>query len=273
MLDRNQMGRHAAVALAAAGLMLFGCERKAVAPASTPPDLPLVAPKSPPLPPPTLGRAEVLAALDAASSAYAAGLREDRNDLAGRRFTIRQPFGCLGSVSSREDGLAHWSWEPRRQTIEISLRPADWTLAPDLADVVDHWEAIEGFWLARPWLRTEACPAARPRAATPQEAAERAAPEPQTAGLAAVFARGGSRLGRRDGRAFSSTIRDEPQTPPVGGYRLVLEGRFTAFPGGRAIRCHSRGPDNRPVCIAAAEVDRVAFEDAAGKLISEWRPG
>ena len=56
------------------------------------------------------------------------------------------------------------------------------------------------------------------------------------------------------------------------GYRLVLEGRFAAFPDGRSIHCRAETPDQRPLCIAAAQLDRVAFEDAdTGSVISEWR--
>ena len=95
-------------------------------------------------------------------------------------------------------------------------------------------------------------------------------------GLASVFEADGSRLGRRNGRAYEHTVRgvdDQPAVAPVQGYRLVLEGRLAAFPEGRSIRCRGSGPDQRPVCIAAVQIDRVAFEDAAGALLSEWRGG
>ena len=58
------------------------------------------------------------------------------------------------------------------------------------------------------------------------------------------------------------------------GYRVVLEGRFASFPDGRAIRCRAASIDQRPVCIAAVQLDRVAFEDgSSGTVLSEWRPG
>ena len=54
----------------------------------------------------------------------------------------------------------------------------------------------------------------------------------------------------------------------------MLEGRLGAFPDGRTIRCHAEGPDQRPVCVAAVQLDRVAFEDgASGATLSEWRKG
>jgi hypothetical protein len=232
----------------------------------------VVAPKPPPLPPPVLGLSDLLSALDAETAAYAAGrplTEEDR--LAGRRFVIRQAFGCAAPAPSngdREPGVAQWSWGREHKSIELSLTPADWAKAPVMADGDGAWEAAEGFWLARPWLPSGECPVRRP-----EVEAARAPASPQTAGLAAVFEHDGSRLVRRAGKSFVATIRDEALLAPPSGYRLVLEGRFTAFPAGRAARCHAPGPDQRPVCIAVAEIDRVAFEDADGQLINEWRPG
>jgi hypothetical protein len=66
---------------------------------------------------------------------------------------------------------------------------------------------------------------------------------------------------------------DQPPAAPVQGYRLVLEGRMAAFADGRAIRCRSDMRDQRPVCIGAFQLDRVAFEDTDGKMLSEWRGG
>ena len=132
-----------------------------------------------------------------------------------------------------------------------------------------------GFWLTRPWMRTGDCPVSREESPEPQDPAiAPLASPPRTDGVAAMFEREGSRLGRRDGKAFTFTVRDAiPSDAQMTGYRLLIEGRFTAFSSGRAIRCSSRGLDDRPVCIAAAEVDRVAFETADGKLLREWRPG
>jgi hypothetical protein len=267
------------IAMIATGLALAGCERQPEKPPQPPPPPPSppvaeTAPtRLPTLPPPALGRSDVLLALDAASSAYAAGRpAQEAENLTGRRFSIRQAFGCPGSPSSGEgEGQARWKWNAKKTAIELSLRPADWTEAPIMGGG-EHWEAVEGFWLVRPWLRDEGCPAVAASAEGAEDAAP-PAPSPQTAGLAVVFEQGGSRVGRRDGKAFSFTIRGEPAPKPsAAGYRLVLEGRFTAFPDGRAIRCRADSPDRRPLCVVAAEVDRVAFEDADGKVLSEWRP-
>lgn len=288
--------------LSLAGLAMTGCERKpppppvAPAPAETPAS-------SAPLAPSTVDRAALLQAIAAARAAYAAGQPDAGESLAGRRFAVRQAFGCSGPAPTAPEGQARWSWTARNSAIEIALAPADWTTAPVIASgkapaqdgetatpAAAPWEVVEGFWLTRPWLQVEACPAVSvtlPAAAEPAKARDGKAAAPSspapptvpaaatpTAGLAAVFEAGGSRVGRRDGRAFAFTLRGEPlPQPPVGGFRLVIEGRFAAFPSGRAIRCDAPSPDIEPVCVAAAQIDRVAFEDASGKLLREWRQG
>lgn len=234
---------------------------------------------------PVIDRTGLLDALDAARSAYAAGGVDARPDLAGRRFVVRQAFGCSGATpgTTREPGLATWRRTPKTKAIELTLRPVDWKGWAPAGEAEHPLEAVEGFWLERPWLRTDGCPAAgtaapavtkepAPDARSPAAPPTRA---PQTAGLAAVFEQGGSRLGRRDGKAFIHTIRgdDGPPLAPAAGYRVVLEGRFTVFPGGRAILCRAADVDERPVCIAAAKVDRIAFETADGQVLSEWRAG
>lgn len=259
--------RPLAIAFAAAGLMVAGCQRDE--PAAPPPAAPAPAPvlkPVAPLPPPVLNRVELVAAIEQAASDYVAGQTAGQG-LVGRRFSIRQAFGCLEPVSAQAaDGLAGWSWGKRKATIELTLLPADWmALAPG------DWEAVEGFWLARPWQRGEGCPAGRWTEPAPDEPP---APSAQTVGLAAVFEPGGSRMGRRSGRAYAFTVRGEagqPPVAPVAGYRLMLEGRLGAFDDGQAIHCAAEGPERRPVCIAAVRLDRVAFEDANGVVLSEWR--
>lgn len=278
MLEPVVSPRPSVVALAASLFLVSACQREdsatpAPAPAPAPSETPVVAMA----PAPVLDRAGLLQAMDIAASAYAAGKDPGGASLAGRRFVLRQAFGCAGPTppatdAGAGDGLAAWSWGERRQSLKLSLAPGDWTDSPFLAGGADSWEAAEGFWLPRPWLRAEGCPGALgdPLASGP------VAPSPQTVGLAAVFEEDGSRLGRRNGRAYEFTQRgdgDQPPPAPSGGYRLVLEGRMTAFADGRAIRCRASSPDQRPVCIGAVQMDRVAFENAEGQMLSEWRPG
>jgi len=267
-------------ALLLAGLSLGACNRQP----APPPEPVGVAPPKPlpaPLPPPAVSRNELLAAIGAARAAYAAGQPDASPGLSGRRFTLRQAFGCaaLGTTSAPTAGVANWTWGKDQKTFEVSLTPADWTSAPALEGETT-WEAAEGYWLTRPWLQAEGCPA--PRASIPAPPVDGATPRPAVAltptplnsGLAAVFAKDSSRVSRRDGKPFTLTVRSEsPLAPPPNGYRLVVEGRFAAFSDGRAIRCTAPDADQAPVCVAAAEVDRVAFEDADGKVLKEWRQG
>ena len=266
-----------APAIVSLSLGLAACNREVEAPVEPAAPTPTPAPITVEAAPIVLDRAGFLAAIDAAVAAYASGAAStDQDTLVGRRFTIRQAFGCGGplpSTATVSDGLAGWTASEDGRTQRLTLTPADWTQTALVAGEEPIWEAVEGVWLTRPWLRVETCPQVNPDQAP---AGPAAVSSPQTVGLAAVFEPEGSRLDRRNGRAYSFTIRgegDQPPAPHTGGYRLVLEGRFTAFPDGRAIRCRAASVDQRPACIAAVQMDRVAFEDTDGSVLSDWRTG
>jgi hypothetical protein len=272
--------RRPLVVLAASGLIVTACEQPE--PAGTPVDVPpAVETPAAPLPAPvitTLDRKALLDGLRRAASTYASGAPAEGTDpFVGKRFSVAVAFGCVGPEPGTEgmaEGLARWSWAPERRAVQLSMTPGDWTGSALIAGTgEDSWEAVEGFWITRPWMEEGGCPAPRadPLASGP------VAPSPQTVGLAAVFEADGSRLERRNGRAYAFSVRPEGEaetvSAPDGGFRLRLQGRIGAFPDGRAIRCRAAGPDQRPVCIAAVRLDRVAFEDARGETLSEWRVG
>lgn len=269
-------------ALALLGLVLTGCDRRSPGPSANiadevpPPPLP----KKLPAPVPALARGDLVTAAGRAASAYAEGKPPEGTDpLVGRTFVVRIAFGCSGPApgpvpDGAPSGLASWSPGPDGKTIELRMTPGEWAGSALIAGGTDApaWEAVEGFWIPRPWLTSESCPVVK---GDPLQTGEVSA-APQTLGLAAIFEEGGSRIGRRNGRAYAFTVRaadDAPLRPPRQGYRLVLEGRIASFPNGRAIRCRAAGPDQRPVCVVAAKLDRVAFEDAQGTMLSEWRSG
>lgn len=275
-----------ATAVSLVSLMLVQCDGPADPAAVVETETPVAA--TAPTPAPTiqpvsiLSRAQIVSAAGQAASGYAQGqISTGVDPLVGQRFAVRIPFGCAGPVPAPEgaadDGVGRWAWGPNHKTIQISLTPGDWTrsaltVQPGPAAAAPAWEAVEGFWVPRPWLAAEACPKVQP---DPLQTTQTEA-SPQTVGIAAVFDAEGSRIGRRNGRAYAFTVRsqgDQPLTAPVGGYRVLLDGRVVGFPGGRAIRCRAQGPDQRPVCVVAVQLDKVAFEDAAGATLSEWRPG
>lgn len=231
-----------------------------------------------PTPVPALSRAELIAGSREAANAYVLGTTAAGPDpLIGRTFAVRIPFACGAlpaggtSAAAQPDGLVRAAWGPDRRTIQISLTPGDWTQSALLAEpnVEAHWEQVEGFWITRPWLTGDGCPSLN---SDPLQGAA-PAPTPQTLGIAAVFEKGASRFGRRNGRAYAYTVRgegDQPVQAPSAGYRLLLEGRVAAFPGGRAFRCHASGPDQQPVCVVAVQLDRVAVTQADGTVLGDW---
>jgi hypothetical protein len=275
-----------ASALSLAGLLLAGCNQKNPDPAPT--NVQTETPTTPaeldapvaPAPPSALTRGDLVSAAGQAASAYVEGQTLPEADpLVGRSFAVRVPFGCNGpslpdAAKDERDGLAAWTWSSDRKTIQLSMTPGDWTGSALLAetDAAGKWEAVEGFWIPRPWLASESCPAVQ---ADPSQT-EALPASPQTVGLAAVFEAGSSRIGRRDGRAYEFTIRakgNEPLSPPDKGYRMLLEGRVASFPNGRAIECRAPGPEQRPVCIVAIQLNQVSYEDASGRTLSQWSSG
>ena len=83
-----------------------------------------------------------------------------------------------------------------------------------------------------------------------------------------MFEAGDSRLQRRGDRPYE--VVRKVAAAPVGGFRLVLEGRIVQGPTS-AVACRSDDPDRRPTCLVRVELDRVAIESAGGEMYGEWR--
>lgn len=257
------------VALLAGGLLLGRQERRAAEPAATP------AGKQAPAPPraigaqPPLGRRDLVDAAAVAAEAYASGQPPSLSRLAGRRFMLRLPFGCFGPALEGSSDTSQWRVDPEAGTLRIEVVPKTWTDLPWLgAGEGRPIEAVEGFWIERPWLRGEDCPAA-PAARAPMPVVT----EPrETIGLAEFHAAGDSRVGRREGRPYQSVLKLAPEQPtPTRGLRLLLEGRVAALPDGTVARCTSPSIDQRPQCLLSVAFERVAFEDpATGQVLQDW---
>lgn len=224
-----------------------------------------------------MGRAALIDGLAVAASDFATNRPVTTATLANRTFSLRIPFACDTTApvgvplvetpaTPATRGLATATMTDAG--IALEALPADWTRS-DLVDAADPptWDRVEGFWVPRPWIRSEDC------ASSPDSQAVEPAPMP-TMGLAAIRPSGGSRLGR-PGEAYRFVVRNEEGRPairPNGGYRLLLEGRISTFPDGRPVRCTSNGTDRAPTCIAAVALDLIAFETPTGERLSEWRP-
>ncbi|MEH6664069.1 MAG: hypothetical protein V7678_04410 [Brevundimonas sp.] len=226
-----------------------------------------------PLPPPPLTRAELLDMVEAAASAYAAGepAPEDQAGLAGRQFRIRIPFGCYGPRRAGSESSAGWEYADEGRTIRLSVAPEAWADTAFVAQLGGGpYEAVEGFWIPRPWMASDACPPIR---VDPLGGGAPAA-SPQTVGLAAFFEADSSRVNQRGDRPWQAAVRaPEGETlERPAGFHLIVEGRLEAFADGRPVRCNSAGPDQRPVCLIRMQREYVAFAPiGSDEIIQEWR--
>lgn len=284
-----------------AALVLLGGCRPAADESDQPPVANNAATERPPLQiaQPSLDRAALLEAAARAASSAALGQddREAQRALDSGQFEVRVRFGCPNAARSAAGAAG-----PFRVRFEEDSRTLRLTAAPDLT-LEEKWiaeragegvEAVEGFWMYRPWLLAPGCPAlaAPPRQKTAVPAGEQAAApaaqqaaEPATpvspprsdhrVGIAQFFTEADPRTGRRDSRAYEATVTlPEGQQPSAQGYDLVLSGRLRKFPDGRVIACHVAGLDSPPECVIAAEFDRVRIErPGARELLAEWGGG
>ncbi len=219
------------------------------------------------------GRAELLAAFARAADATAAGgpLPDANRQLVGRTFSLRLPFGCNGPANKAALPWAGWTYDPTKQTLKLTVTPERWSEAAWVRAIAGEmpYEALEGFWIQRPWTSSEECPLGI------STSTEAVATEPvrPTVGIAQFFAPDAPRTFQRGARAYSHTIRVPGAEALKGrGYRLSIGGRVTGFADGQPIHCWNEAPALRPVCLMAVELARVAFEDApAGVVLVEWR--
>ncbi|SCY15552.1 hypothetical protein SAMN05660666_00860 [Novosphingobium aromaticivorans] len=220
-----------------------------------------------------IGRIDLIAAFGRASDAVAAGqaLPDANRQLVGRTFSLKLPFGCDGEADKERPAWAGWTLDRNRQALKLSAAPERWTdaaWAKSIAGDMAH-EAVEGFWIERPWTSSEECPAGNPAS----ESGLPASDERQTMGIAQFFAPDSPRTFQRGSRPYAHTIRvREPADVEGRTYRFAVSGRVTGFPDGQPIHCVQDAPDRRPVCLMAVELARVSFEDPRdGTVLVEWR--
>lgn len=243
---------------------------------------------------PPFNRARLLLAVARAASAHSAGMTDVgvQRPLDGKQFELRLRFGCDGPGPGTS---AHgWSLDPDGRTLRLRAVPS-LSLDDEVARSVagDQVEAVEGFWLPRPWLLDAACPSDQPIAAPatspgdreaakedlaiaspkdPAKASPRSVPAQQRIGIAQFFTAEDARTGRRMNRPFEAVRQlDEGERVGPGGFDLVLSGRLRARADGRVILCAGSGLDRPPDCIVSAEVDRVWIERPEDRAVmAEW---
>ena len=211
----------------------------------------------------TLQRADLIRLAAAAADASTGGPAVEEM-LEGERFVIRIPFGC-GTLKSEEERAFNARYTAEDQTLRISVQPKDWTEIPWVAAELERRKAdrAEGFWVPRPWTRSETCPADQGDPANPAS----------SLGIAQVFDSESSRVGQRRGRPLEATVQLDDGADLSKGLRLILEGRVARWTMGReTVLCHASTAYERPLCLVGAKLDSIAVENASnGQRLADWR--
>jgi hypothetical protein len=298
MLWVQMMHRLSLTALLALAVAAAACRQQEPANDTNAVDEPVLNLPAVPRPRPPLDRASLLSAVAEAASATAAGaeMPESVRSLDGRQFEIRIRFGCRGPATDLGERWLGWSFDPEERRIRVRAAP---TISRDDAVVAEiggeDVEAVEGFWLPRPWLLQPVCPAAAAVAAAPEASGPEAQQQrPQTPasaagdetrsepvptapriGIAQFFTRQDPRTRRRDMRPYQAAhALAEGQAISSQGYNLVLSGRLRDLPGRGVINCVARAIDAAPDCVVSAEFLRVWIEQPGTReVIAEWSVG
>lgn len=222
----------------------------------------------------SMGRADLIALASAAADASASGSAApaDVRNAAGRRFELRLPFGCGGPAGADSDAPMRWRYDEGAKALRLHVAPVSWMPSDWWPDAVPAGvEAIEGFWIARPWTASEACPAADERPVA--TGTDPVTLPGQTLAVAQFFGGEGARQGRRDGKPFTAVVRMAPDAVRADlGFRVRLSGHFARVPGAGPALCRQPGgTEQRPICVIGATVDEVAIENpATGETLATW---
>lgn len=271
------------LAFCAAVLAATSCRQAADGPAPKN-DTNAVAPASPlPTVEAPMDRAALLSRVAAAASA--AALRQDdaaaQRSLDGIAVEIRVRFGCTGDVTA--PNAFSVGFDETNRTLRIRAAPNLTREDPAVAAIAgEAVEAVEGFWLPRPWLLADGCPAlpspSRIAPADAGAAAERpsipaaSGAATQRIGIARFFTETDSRTGRRDGRPYEAvSVLPADRQPSAEGYNLVLAGRLRQAHGGRVITCRPTAANAPPDCIVSADIDHVWVENPRTRdVLANW---
>lgn len=224
-----------------------------------------------------LGRAELLALAAEAADATARGdtMPAGVSDAVGKRFAISLPFGCDGPAEAGSVAAMQWRYDDGAGALRLTVTPATWSPTEWwTAKPRPEAETVEGFWIARPWTGSEACPAS-PAALAPS-AAEPVTLTGQTLAIGQVFGAEDGRQGRRDGKAYESVLRmARTEVGGKQGFTLRLTGRLASGPDSSVATCRQPGgADQRPVCLILVTLAEIAITDpASNAVLATWSMG
>jgi len=283
--------RLAGLATLAAALAIAGCRQptdqqsRQDAVEAPPPSSPLPAVEPP------MDRAGLLARVAQAASAAALGQddRAGQRELDGQAVELRLRFGCKADLGTAGAKAFSIRFDEADRTLRLRAAPTLTLDDPSVAAATGAGvEAVEGFWLPRPWLLAARCPTvpsslpdpaadstldeAKREPATPESKPAVAPPAFQRIGIGRFFTDRDSRTGRRDGRAYEAvSVLGASDSPSEQGYDLVLAGRLRQGPGGRVILCRPVSANAPPDCVVSADIDHVAVEDPRTRtVLANW---
>jgi len=236
------------------------------------------------LPAAPLDREQLLLAVQHAASDFASGIDDQarQKQIADSKFEFRIRFGCNGPQTDDAKAAAGWSMNAKTLALRVHAKP---TLSKSDAAVAavanNDFEAVEGFWIDRPWLLQAICPRGTQvdtvSAESSRSASEGAPPPPgppKIVGIAQFFTAADPRTMRRDGRNYEATKKLDEGDEPADGFDLVLSGRIKALPNGRVIACTPTASDQRPACILSVEFGKVSIERAdTHESLASWGTG
>lgn len=232
-----------------------------------------------------LSRRELLLAAAEAASDFAAGVNdtERQRELSGQPFSLSLRF-CEGD---RDEALFRSSFDQESRVVRLEVRPdinASSLLVQQLREPTI--EAVEGFWIRKPWLLEPACPTRAPAAPateppnaeaggeasteTMQEQAEGRPQRVPRVGIAEFHDQTSDRSARRGNRPYEVTKR-LPEGARVGPVDMVIQGRLRALTTGKVIVCTGGSATMPPSCIISARVDAVSLRQTSGEVLGDWR--
>ncbi|MEJ5979539.1 hypothetical protein WG901_23000 [Novosphingobium sp. PS1R-30] len=283
----------ATAAFVAVVCLLSACKK-----GDAPQDLPTATPSAaaptivPPLVETPLGREALLLAIARAASDTALGRDQSatQRDLDGSRFALRMRFGCAGDEPVPGRRL---TFDETRGKLELRLDNEIGAQTPLVLGLRESgYEAVEGFWVHRPWLLDADCRQAAPGAEAPRtiaapspgpepsgqppslnlDAGETSSSERESIGIAQFFTPDDARTHRRAERGYAVTkLLSAGESRSSEGYDIVLAGRLRRLASGRVIACTVRRTSAPPDCLVSVQFDNVAIVNpSTGEVLAQW---